>query len=128
MKKPAFFSWLGVTQYLTEDAVFKTLQEISALAPRSEIVFEYTVPDSLLNEEDQQMLAMFKAGSAARGEPWLSQFDPDSLAAKLKDIGFAEVSDFGPDEANARYFSGRTDGLHTLRMPHLMKASVGGTF
>jgi len=71
---------------------------------------------------------VIKAGSSARGEPWLSQFDPDSLVAKLKDLGFAEISDFGPEEANARYFSGRTDGLHTIRMPHLMKAGVGGTF
>ncbi|SPD75201.1 conserved hypothetical protein [uncultured Desulfobacterium sp.] len=128
INKPAFFSWLGVTQYLTEDAVFKNLQEISALAEGSEVVFEYTVLDSLLNEEDRQLLAIFKASAAARGEPWLNQFDPDILAEKLMDIGFASVSDFGPEEANARYFSGRTDGLRTLRMPHIIKARVGGTF
>ena len=73
------------------------------------------------------MLAVFKANSAARGEPWLSLFEPASLAARLRAVGFIAVEDFGPEAANARYFRGRTDGLQ-LRVPspaHLMKARVG---
>src|SRR6266581_5992066 len=30
-EEPAFFSWLGVTRYLTEGAIFKTLHEIASL-------------------------------------------------------------------------------------------------
>ena len=32
---PAFFSWLGVTQYLTKDAVLNTLRQIAATAIRT---------------------------------------------------------------------------------------------
>jgi hypothetical protein len=39
--------------------------------------------------------------------------NPAKLAEQVRKIGFAEVSDFGPDEANARYFKDRTDGLRT---------------
>lgn len=32
-EKPAFFSWLGVTMYLEEEAIMKTLRFIAFLAP-----------------------------------------------------------------------------------------------
>jgi methyltransferase (TIGR00027 family) len=44
---PTFFSWLGVTQYLTAEAVFTTLRYVASLAPGSEIVFQYFLPESL---------------------------------------------------------------------------------
>lgn len=124
---PGFFSWLGVTQYLTEEAVFKTFRLVASATPGGEIVFEYALQEARLDEVNRRMLAVFKANSAARGEPWLSFFEPVSLAARLKEVGFTEVEDFGPEEANARYFSDRADGLK-LRVPspaHMMKARVG---
>jgi methyltransferase (TIGR00027 family) len=36
-EEPAFFSWLGVIGYLTEEATFKTLREVVAAAPGSEM-------------------------------------------------------------------------------------------
>jgi methyltransferase (TIGR00027 family) len=56
--KPAFFSWLGVTTYLTPDAVFSTLRTIASLAPGTEIIFGYALPTELLDEEAQQVLAV----------------------------------------------------------------------
>src|SRR4051794_40339219 len=45
----AFFSWLGVTQYLTKDAVLSTLREIaSATASGSELVATFPVPAAML--------------------------------------------------------------------------------
>jgi hypothetical protein len=60
-----------------------------------------------------------------RGEPFKSFFEPNQLAEQVRQLGFAEVSDFGPDEAAARYFAGRTDGLRPLASEHLMRARVG---
>jgi methyltransferase (TIGR00027 family) len=121
---PTFFSWLGVTMYLTEEAVFETLRYVVSLTPGSEIVFQYVLPESRVNEEGRRLLAIFKAASAARGEPWLSQFEPTILTARLKELGFTQVWDFGPEEANTRYFAGRTDGLCAAPTHHLMKARV----
>src|SRR5262249_53205754 len=125
LEEPAFFSWLGVTQYLTEATVYRTLQEVASLAAGTEIVFMYVVPVARLNGEDQRLLTVSTAGSAARGEPWLSFFEPAGLAARVQELGFAEVWDLGPEEANARYFSGRNDGLRVANIAHLMKARVG---
>ena len=47
------------------------------------------------------------------------------LVARVKALGFAEVWDVGPEEANARYFAGRTDGLRASPLYHLMKGQVG---
>ncbi len=126
MEEPAFFSWLGVTQYLTEAAVYRTLQEVASLAVGTEIVFMYVVPAAMLDDENQRLLTVSTSSSAARGEPWLSFFEPARLAARVKELGFAEVWDLGPEEANARYFAGRNDGLRVANIAHLMKARVGG--
>jgi O-methyltransferase involved in polyketide biosynthesis len=87
------------------------LRVVASLALGSEIVFNYVVPEALLDEEQQRRLAAIKAGAAARGEPWLSCFEPAHLKARIKELGFTQVWDLGPEEANARYFAGRTDGL-----------------
>jgi methyltransferase (TIGR00027 family) len=121
---PTFVSWLGVTVFLTEATVFETLRHVASLPPGSEIVFEYALPESRLAEEDRRRLAVVKALAAARGEPWVSAFEPTDLAARVKDLGFAQVWDLGPEEANAHYFAGRRDGLCIPAMSHLLKARV----
>jgi methyltransferase (TIGR00027 family) len=125
LEESGVFSWLGVTQYLTEDAIFSTLRDVATLAPGTEIIFEYGILESLLDAESQRMVAVLKAGAAARGESWLSFFDPARLMARLQELGFTEVQDLGPEEANPRYFGGRTDGLCIPNIGHLMRARVG---
>jgi len=125
LEEPAFFSWLGVTGYLTEDAIFKTLREVAAAAPGSEIVFGYGVREALLDEESQRMRAVLKERVAASGEPTLSLFEPASLAARVQALGFAQVWDFGTEAANTHYFAGRADGLRVAPLTRLMKARVG---
>ena len=124
-QEPAFFSWLGVTGYLTEEAIFKTLREVASAAPGSEIVFGYGVRETLLDEESRQMRKVLKEGVAAQGEPTLSLFEPTNLAAQVRALGFAQVWDFGPEAANAHYFAGRADGLRVAPLTRLMKARVG---
>ena len=125
LDEPGVFSWLGVVVYLTEDAIMSTLRDIASLAAGTEFIFQYEVLDSLLDAEGQRLTAALKAMGTARGEPWLSFFDPTSLRARVRELGFAAVWDVGPEEANARYFAGRTDGLRAVPITHLMKAQVG---
>jgi methyltransferase (TIGR00027 family) len=126
-ENPGFFSWLGVTQYLTEEAIFSTLKEVASLASGTEIICGYNIAEALLDEEGRRLMAIPKAYTAARGEPWQSFFEPARLAVRLQELGFTQVADFGPEEANARYFAGRTDGLCVLEMEHFMRARVGRT-
>ena len=125
MEEPAFFSWLGVTQYLTPNATFGTLQEIASLAPGSEIVFEYSVPEEQLEGAEREYLAWCQARGAKREEPWLGFFDLRQLETQVKSLGFTEVTELSPAEINARYCENRSDGLRTPQAHHLVKARVG---
>ncbi len=141
---PGVFSWIGVTMYLTPDAIFSTLRAIASLAAGTEIIFQYLVPKELVDEEAQRILAVIMADTAARGEPHQSFFEPAKLAergephqsffepAKLaervRELGFVNVSDLGPDEVQARYFAGRTDGLRASPLNHYIRARVGPRF
>jgi methyltransferase (TIGR00027 family) len=119
------FSWLGVTMYLSTDAIFGTLRAVAGLAPGTEIIFEYNVPKDLVDEETQKILAAAMTAAQARGEPQQTFFEPAKLAEQVRKIGFAQVLDLGPDEAEARYFKDRTDGLRPLALTHYMRARVG---
>jgi methyltransferase (TIGR00027 family) len=103
--EPVFFAWLGVTVYLTRDAIEQTLKFVAQSTDRSGIAFDYMNlpphPGLLRRLGLKLMLRRF----AAVGEPWRTFFDPPQLHAELKSLGFATVQDFGADEINARYFN-----------------------
>ena len=58
------------------------------------------------------------------GEPWITYFDPVSLARDLRGMGFTQVEDFGSEATNERYFKDRSDGLRISGSSHLMMARV----
>lgn len=123
-EEPAFFSWLGVTWYLTEEAVVRTLEQVAGAAAGSEIVFDYVLPDSLVDEEGRHNSQLDRSMVAARGEPGRTCFEPARLAERMQAIGFGRVWDMGPKEAGARYLSGRSDGLRFPTRIHLAKGRV----
>jgi methyltransferase (TIGR00027 family) len=125
VEAPGLFSWLGVTMYLSTEAIFGTLRAVAALAPGTEIIFEYNVPKELVDEETQRILAAATTATQARGESQGTSFEPGKLAEQVRKIGFAEVTDFGPEESAARYFNDRTDGLRPAAPNHYMRARVG---
>jgi hypothetical protein len=40
-------------------------------------------------------------------------------------MGFGEIEDLGPEDVNARYFRGRSDGLKVSGFAHIMNARIG---
>ena len=85
--RPAFFQWLGVTPYLTRETISSTLDFIAGI-PASAVAFDYTEPFENQSPERRASLTAMAESAAARGEPWLSFFDPPELAAILRDKGF----------------------------------------
>jgi methyltransferase (TIGR00027 family) len=123
--QPAFFSWLGVTMYLTKEANFATLRSIASCShPGSELAFTY-VDQRLLKSESESYLKLAKT-LASLGEPFLSGFDPDTLAGELRSCGLALSEDLDGERAAARY--GRADlnndGSRS-RFSHIALARVG---
>lgn len=121
---PAFFSWLGVTIYLSRDSNLAVLRGIAtSSASGSEIVFNY-IDQRALDGRRSAALEKMRATRAALGEPWLSGFDPATLANELKDLGLVLVEDLGNQELGERYCAGRTDGLSPGVAGHVARARV----
>jgi methyltransferase (TIGR00027 family) len=123
-RAPVFFSWLGVTQYLTAELVMASLGFVATFPAGSGIVFDYTISPSLMTPLQKTALDAIAGRTAAAGEPWLGFFEPEALTADLGAMGFGDVRDVGPDEINARYFANRTDGLKVGSISHVMCARV----
>jgi methyltransferase (TIGR00027 family) len=123
-EQPAFFSWLGVTQYISREAVMATFAEIRSLCPESVIAFDYALPRDALSEAEKLTFDALSAGVEWEGEPFRSFFSPESLAKDLKAIGFRRVERATAEEINALYFHDRFDGLKvTGHLGGLMCAS-----
>ncbi len=120
--EPAFFSMLGVVIYLTRDAAMGTLKFVASMPSGTEIVFDYAVSPSALSETDRHRHDDVARQVAARGEPWLTYFEPAVLAGDLRGIGFTQVEDLGPGEIHDRYFKGRLDDLRLTGVARLLKA------
>jgi methyltransferase (TIGR00027 family) len=108
---PTLFSWLGVTMYLTEEAVDATLGFVASTPRGGGIAFDYGVAKSRLGWTGRLALRALSHRVAAAGEPFQTFFDPDEIRHRLTSFGFHSITDLGSDELNARYFRDRIDGL-----------------
>lgn len=117
--KRTFFSWLGVTMYLTREAIESVLRTVAGFPHGSEIVLTFAQP-----REPGPAGAALSEAAAAAGEPWLSYFTPDEMTALLHDAGFTRVVLLSRDEAERRYFGDRADGLEAPRRVSIARATV----
>jgi O-methyltransferase involved in polyketide biosynthesis len=120
-----FFSWLGVTMYLTEYAAISTFDLIASTSPGGGVVFDYAVPRTSLDPAAQIALDALSSRVAAAGEPFQTFFEPTELAESLRKIGFSSIEDMDANAINERYFQDRADGLCvSSRLGRLMSARI----
>jgi len=121
----SFFSWLGVTPYLTAQAALATLAFIGSLPAGSGVVFDYAVERSSLDPVEQMAMDALASRVAKAGEPFRPFLDPRALNRMLRAAGFHKIEDLGPVEIDERYFAGRADGLRvSAGLAHLVNARV----
>jgi methyltransferase (TIGR00027 family) len=118
-----FFSWLGVTMYLTREANLATFRSIASCSPAgSEVVFTYL--DERVFQAQSESFRALEQRVAAIGEPFLSGFSPAELAADLAACGLDLVEDLNGDEAAARYDPGGERSLSQSMFSHMALARV----
>ncbi len=122
--KCTFFSWLGVTSYITRSAVNRILQFVATMPLGSGIVFDFMISPLLLNPNSRSVFNKLAHRVALEGEPFQSTFDPSLLKNNLQIMGFGQTEELGPKELNDQYFRGRKDGLKVGSLSHLMNARV----
>jgi methyltransferase (TIGR00027 family) len=111
-RQPAFFSWLGVSMYLTHSANLATMRSVADCSPPgSELAFTYMEAARLRSPTPEFQEVQRRVTSL--GEPFLSGFDPDSIAAEISQCGLDLIEDLSGREAVARY--GRNDDASLSR-------------
>jgi methyltransferase (TIGR00027 family) len=115
-EEACFISWLGVTQYLTREAITETLRWAGQRPAGSEIVLTYL--------EANAKAANMKDRMAQTGIALLSAFTTDEMTAIVQAAGFSRIQHLPPEEAEQRYFHGRTDGLKAPEIQRLLSALV----
>jgi methyltransferase (TIGR00027 family) len=121
----AFYSWLGVTPYLTREACTTTLSFVAKMPAGSGVVFDFAVDPALLNAGQREALDALSKRVAGYGEPFQLFFDPEKLQGELRGVGFHRTEFLQGKELNARYFKDRDDGLLVRGgLGHLMGAWV----
>lgn len=116
--RPTFFSWLGVTMYLSREAIDATLATVASFARGSEIVLTFAQPSA---PDDLRIVA---ERAAALGEPWLSYFEPAEIEAVLRAHGFSDVRFLTREAAIRQYYASRRDGLSAPRRISIVTVTV----
>ena len=120
----ATFSWIGVTMYLTLEAINATLATIREAPSGSRVVLTYNQPSEALRGLGAVTEGVLSRIVAEMGEPMVSLFRPEDIEAVLRDQGYADIEHFGPEEAIATYFGGRDD-VRFGGAQRLLSATVG---
>src|SRR5208337_5026491 len=98
----AFFTWLGIVPYLTQDAIDSTLDYMASIQ-NSEVVFDYMEPPEAFSEEIRALATERAAQLEKIGERWASRFEPAGIAAILRSHGFCDIEDIDFQQIASRF-------------------------
>ena len=123
LSKRTFVLWLGVTLYLTEDAVYATLGELARFPGGAVVVFDYANPPRAIEEAHVRALHYVMAENvAASGEPFRWYLDTQILHERARALGYVDIEDLDCAALVALYLPQASTGLrpgpggHVARM------------
>ena len=103
-RQRTFVMWLGVTPYLTQEAVYATLRELSHFAGGAEVVFDYANPTHTIEDTHAREFHLALAERvAASGEPFRCYFETQELHERARALGYDEIEDLDRAALVARY-------------------------
>ncbi|CAM2896728.1 SAM-dependent methyltransferase [Mycobacterium intermedium] len=94
----------GVTQYLTENAVRRTLEGLRPAAPGSRIVFTYVRKDFIDGTNRYGTRTLYRSVRQRR-QLWHFGLAPEEVADFLAEYGWRLIEQAGPDELVQRYIA-----------------------
>lgn len=88
-----FVSWIGVTPYLTKEAIADTLRSL----PPCTLSVGYCLPEDEWSGPGEEPTRTFSTIAAESGESLVSAFSTDQFADLLAECGFEPIEDVGPE-------------------------------
>ena len=122
----AFFTMLGLSQYLSHEAIANVYEVIARRSAQSILVLSYNPPDHLLDADDLALAMEAANRTSTFSEPWLFRPTTEALDEQLRRSGFHDVRHLLPAEAQVAYFAERADHLRAPRFEQLMEARTRG--
>jgi len=109
--------WMGVTYYLTPQAMARALSQIATLGGAGmRLIFDYML-EEVIDGTTRNRDVLSKARFAARlGEPWLFGLKPAEVGDYLAAFDFKLLKDYDAEELRARYCSERTAPMSYVRI------------
>lgn len=125
-RRPSLFVWEGVTNYLTEPAVRRTLDWIATSPPGSRVVFTYIHAGVLDGSTPFDGAAQLMANVRALGEPWTFGLDPGEVGAFVARSGLRLCEDLGADDYRRRYLGAAMPGYRFYRIAQAQVPAAAG--
>jgi methyltransferase (TIGR00027 family) len=125
LSSKTLFIWEGVTQYISKEAVDKTMRYVARASTGSRIVFTYVlrsftdgshIPDGLDN--------LYKLTLNKKKPLWFCGFEPAGMADYLSKFSLLVIEDVGHEECLERYFRPRGRDLKVMEIEHGVLAEV----
>lgn len=101
-EKPTLYIWEGVTQYITGEAVRRTLEFVGRSAPESSIVFTYVLK-SIIEGRSSIPGAERMMDRVSEQAPWIFGLEPSEIQSYLAGFHLSLIEDVGSAEYRARY-------------------------
>jgi methyltransferase (TIGR00027 family) len=108
--KPAVFVWEGVTQYISEEAVRRTLAFVGKSAPGNILIFTYVLKSVIERRSNIPGADKMMDYVAKNNYPWIFGLEPSNVPSFLKPFHLNPIADVGNADYQARYLKplGRT--------------------
>ncbi len=122
---PAFVSWLGVTMYLSTEAIGRPFAELALFAPGSELVADYMLPAGMRDEAGNTYVELVGPSTAERGEPWLTFLSPADMSKLLAGHGLRPLRHVAQRDVGDATTWRRSDSLRPVELSLIAHATVG---
>lgn len=122
-KVKTFFSLLGVSYYLTEDALKELLIELFSLVPEgSSIVFDYADANTWDGHGVANRVEKFVQLAQASGEPIKSCYTYRTIERLVEEAGLLVYEHLTPEMIDEQFFGERDDYLSAFETIHFIHA------
>ncbi|MBV1881160.1 MAG: class I SAM-dependent methyltransferase [Pseudomonadales bacterium] len=114
--QPAFFYWLGVTVYLSKEAIFSTLNALVQVAAKSsELTFDYATSFDEIMRGQKYKIRLLQAYTQLSGEPLIdNNFTTEQFIKDVCELGYTLRENMSPEQQYEQYFADRNDGLESV--------------
>ena len=124
LSRPVVFVWEGVTQYLSDEAVRRTLAFVGRSPPGSVLVFTYVLKSIVERHSEIPGADKLMDVVAKNNAPWLFGLEPSEVTSFLRPYHLDPTEDVGNADFQTRYLEPLGRNLSVSECERIVQATV----